>query len=296
MNEPKQEPSAIESPSMQYFPRDEELAGWRLEDDLSVYPAERLREYLADDSMHFLQYELIDLTAADYIRTRGPGFAIVEVFRFPDFIKAFGAYSTRRTAVVNFLDLGDESFLGPHAIHVWRGPFYIRIIGGGSAGLIDPIKELAAVITEGMPKAPRKPAVFDYLPQNYRIVNSERFVATSVIGKPYLANSFVATFEIGGNRIEGLALPAPSREAASKILAQYRSFYATNGRLLDPIQNLGEENFTGEDRFTGRAVAFRLDRFVIAFSGFADKEKLLELAVDSQTRILRSVRRQLQAE
>src|SRR5260221_10929116 len=33
-------------------------------------------------------------------------------------------------------------------------------------------------------------------------------------------------------------------------------------KLLDPIPNLGEDNFTAEDRYLGRVVAFRIDRFV----------------------------------
>lgn len=290
-----QQPQVTDSPSMQFLPREQEVEGWVLEKDPEVWPAESLASYFAREAERFQRYEIVDLTVGEYTRTRGDGFAVVEIFRFPDFVQAFGAYSAHRRAVVNFLDIGNESFVGPHSIHLWTGPFYVRIIGGGAAGLIDPMKQLAATIAEGMPRASSRPAVFEFLPDTYRRVHSERYVADPVLGQPVLSNAFTATFEIGEDEVMGLIIPAPSKEAATKILNAYRSFYAANGRLLDPIPNLGEDNFTGEDRFAGRTIAFRLDRFVVAFNGFVDKQRLLELAADSDQRILRAIRRQLQA-
>ncbi|PYQ35291.1 MAG: hypothetical protein DMF57_03570, partial [Acidobacteria bacterium] len=68
------------------------------------------------------------------------------------------------------------------------------------------------------------------------------------------------------------------KNAAAKILEAYRRLYVQNGRLLDPIPNMGEDNFTAEDRYLGRAVAFRIDRFVVAFNGYKDRQHLVDLA------------------
>ncbi|MHB0969675.1 MAG: DUF6599 family protein [Thermoanaerobaculia bacterium] len=285
----------IESPSMQFLPRQQEAAGWLLEEDPLVFPAEQIPTYLSRDARHFQLYDVVDLTVGSYRRVSGPGFASVEIFRFPDFVKAFGAYSSRRAAVVNYLDIGNESFVGPHSIHIWRGPFYVRIIGGGAANLIEPLKELASTVAEVMPEASGKPAVFNFLPAAMRVVNSERFLAEGAFGQPYLANAFVATFAAGDQQAEGLILPAPSKKAAEAILAEYEAFFASNGRLLDPIPNLGEDNFTGEDRYQGRTIAFRIDRFVIAFKGYGDRDKLTELAIATDQRILGTIRAQLQS-
>jgi hypothetical protein len=280
---------------MQFLPRQQEAAGWALEEDPLVFPAEQIPTYLARDARQFEQYDVVDLTVGSYRRVSGPGFASVEIFRFPDFVKAFGAYSSRRAAVVNYLDIGNESYVGPHSIHIWRGPFYVRIIGGGAANLIGSLKELAATVAEVMPEAPGKPAVFDFLPSAMRVVNSERFLAEGAFGQPYLANSFVATFAAGDQQAEGLILPAPSKKAAEAILAEYEAFFASNGRLLDPIPNLGEDNFTGEDRYQGRTIAFRIDRFVIAFKGYGDRDRLTELAIATNQQILGTIRQQLQS-
>jgi hypothetical protein len=93
--------------------------------------------------------------------------------------------------------------------------------------------------------------------------------------------------------MEGLIIPSANKASAAKILDAYRSLYVRNGKLLDPISNLGEDNFTGEDRYLGRAVAFRIDRFVIAFNGYKDRQKLIELAAATDARILASIRKQL---
>src|SRR6185503_14468774 len=75
----------------------------------------------------------------------------------------------------------------------------------------------------------------------------------------------------------------------------YRALYIRNGKLLDPIPNLGEDNFTAEDKYLGRAVAFRIDRFVVAFNGYKERQKLVDLAVATDARMLGSIRKQLVA-
>jgi len=278
---------------MQYLPRQEEIPGWRLEKDPLVYPARAVPAYLGSGARRLAQYEILDMTVGEYRRVQGDGFAIVEIYRFPDFVKAFGAYSAHRKAVAGFLNLGNESFVGPHSIRLWNGPFYVRIIGGGAPDLEEPMKRLASGVAERMPKAPGKPAIFGFLPDKYRVVNSETFSTEPAFGQPYLSNSFGATFNYDGDIIDGLIIPAPDKAAAAKIVEQYRAFFVTNGQLLDPVPNLGEDNFTAEDRYLGRTVAFRLDRFVIAFRGYKDKQKLIDLAIAADQTILGTIRKQL---
>ncbi|HVT44878.1 MAG TPA: DUF6599 family protein [Thermoanaerobaculia bacterium] len=293
--EPAVSVTAIDSPSMQFLPRLGQAPGWRLENDPLVYPAEHLRSYLDAEARYFLLYEVIDVTVGHYARAGAEGFATVQIFRFPDFVKAFGAYSSRRKAVVEILDISNEAFLGPRSIHIWRGPFYVRIIGGGSEGTIDAMKALAGSVVTQMPAAPSRPAVFSFLPDEWRVPHSERFEAEAGLGHPVLKGAFAAEFDLGGQRIDGIVIPAPNKATATRILDELRSFFVTNGRLLDQVTNLGEDNFTAEDRTFGRTAAFRIDRFVVAFRGYGDRQQLIDLAIGTEQRILGSIRRQLQS-
>jgi hypothetical protein len=157
----------------------------------------------------------------------------------------------------------------------------------------DALTRLASFVAERMPAAAAKPAVFGFFPVDTRVPNSERYAADRGFGQALLGNSFQASFNIGGDVMEGLIIPAANKASAAKILDAYRALYVRNGKLLDPIQNLGEDNFTGEDRYLGRAVAFRIDRFVIAFNGYKDRQKLIDLAAATDARILGSIRKQL---
>lgn len=284
--------TVIDSPSLQFLPRHQEAPGWRLEEDPLVVPGDRLGTYMGAAAADFTRYEIIDIAAGKYAGTAGPGFATVEIFRFPDFVKAFGAYSMRKEAARRFITVNNEGYVSKYAVHVWRGPFYIRVTGGAS-NAFDALTGLASFVAERMPAAPAKPAVFNFFPTDLRVPNSERYSADKGFGQVTLGNSFQASFNVGGDIMEGLIIPATNRAAATKILNDYRSLYVRNGKLLDPIPNLGEDNFTGEDRYLGRAVAFRIDRFVIAFNGYKERQKLVDLAVATDTRILGSIRKQL---
>lgn len=284
-----------ESPSLEFLPRRDELPGWALDGDPLVVPAASLSRYLGRQGNHYLAYDITDLTVGKYVAADAQGSAVVEIYRFPDFIKAFGAHTSREEAVTGYLEIPNQSFLTRLAIHIWRGSFYIRLVGGGSVGTGEPLRQLAIAVAERIPEASGRPAVFQFLPETGRVPNSEAYSAKSVFGQPYLSGGFTAQYVIDEQAIEGVVLPAPNKEIAREVLDRYKTFFVNNGRLLDPIPNLGEDNFTGEDRYLGRTVAFRLDRFVVAYKGFGEMQKLMDLTIATDQRILNSIRSQLQA-
>src|SRR5207245_797162 len=135
--------TSIESPSLQFLPRQQEAPEWKLDEDPIVIPGDHLASYLDGDAAHFANYDTLDLAAGKYSALAGDGFATVEIFRFPDFVKAFGAYSMRKQGTYRILKLPNESFAKPHSIHLWRGPFYVRIVGdGGSHALMRPARRV----------------------------------------------------------------------------------------------------------------------------------------------------------
>lgn len=283
--------ATIDSPSLQFLPRRQEAQIWRLDEDPIVIPGDHLNTYLGPiEAPRFARYETLDLTIGKYSTPAGAGFATVEIFRFPDFVKAFGAYSQQKSGNVHFLDIPNESFAKAHSVHVWRGPFYVRITGAADG---DAVLRLARFVSDRMPPAPSKPAVFAFLPDGHRVTGSERYSADSAFGQSFLGNSFQATFNVDNDIVEGIVIPAANKQAAENILDQYKGLYLHNGKLLDPIPNLGEDNFTAEDRFLGRVVAFRIDRFIVAFNGFHERQHLLDLSTAADQRILGTIRKQL---
>jgi hypothetical protein len=282
--------TAFESPSLQFLPRQQEAPGWKLDEDPIVVPKEHIASYLGAEGTTFAKYQTLDDTIGKYSGTNGRGFATVEIFRFPDFVKAFGAYSIQKEGNFRTIDIPNESFIKPHSVHIWRGPFYVRIIGQGPP---DSVTKLASFVAEKMPPAPGKPAIFAFLPDKMRVPSSERYSADMGLGQSFLGNSFQAKFDVDGDLVDGLVIPAASKQAAAQILLRYKTLYANNGKLLDPIPNLGEDNFTAEDRYLGRVVAFRIDRFVVAFNGYKDRQHLIDLATQADQKILGTIRKQL---
>lgn len=283
--------TAFESPSLQFLPRQQEAPGWRLESDPIVVPKEHIVQYLGPEGPTFAAYQTLDDTVGKYGATDGGGgFATVEIFRFPDFVKAFGAYSLQKEGNLRFIDIPNEAFVKPHSVHIWRGPFYVRIIGEGSP---DSVTKLASFVADKMPPAPGKPAIFAFLPDKMRVPNSERYSAEKGFGQAFLGNSFQAQFNVDNDVVDGLVIPAANKQAAGQILATYKALYARNGKLLDPIPNLGEDNFTAEDRYLGRVVAFRIDRFIVAFNGYQDRQHLIDLSTQADQKILGTIRKQL---
>ncbi len=287
--------TSLDSPSLQFLPRGQEAPRWQLQEDPIVVPTRQLVSYLDHDGARFAHYEAFDVTSGKYQSLDAPdGFALVEIFRFPDFVKAFGAWSTSKTDASKPFELANAAFENQHSLHLWRGPFYVRVTGGGTPDGHESLKRLLLSVSEKMPAAPGLPAVLNFFPAANRIPSSERYAAESAFGQTFLANSFMASFTLAdGQKVDGLIIPAANKDAATKILDAYRTLFIHNGKLLDPVPNLGEDNFTAEDRYMGRAVAFRLDRFVIAFNGFDDRQPIVDIAAATEQRIIGSIRKQL---
>src|SRR5205085_12154219 len=74
--------TSIESPSLQFLPRQQEAAGWKLDEDPIVIPGDHLSCYLDGDASHFAKYGSLDLTVGKYSGVSGDGFATVEIYRF----------------------------------------------------------------------------------------------------------------------------------------------------------------------------------------------------------------------
>src|SRR5436190_1619621 len=179
---PAEEPfTSIDSPSLQFLPRQQEAGIWKLDEDPIVVPGDRLATYLGPDSARYAHYGVLDTTVGKYSGTSDRSFATVEIYRFPDFVKAFGAYSMHKEGPSRILPIANESFAGTRSINIWRGPFYVRILGTAQG---DALLRLATFVADRMPPAPGRPAVFGFLPDKGRVANSERYSADAVFGQP----------------------------------------------------------------------------------------------------------------
>lgn len=353
-SEPRRAPQqqrAPDSPALQFLPRLNEARGWTMEGDPQVIPAERLEGFLGHAAGIPQTYGALDASVGRYSSTGGR-WATVTIFRYPDFVKAFGAYSATVPSHAKTVGIGNRGAAVPNNLTFWSGPYVVSITGGAdplsgasqasaatppapdpnppdgagdapaepeeSAEYREGFGALANTVAERMPRAESLPAVFRFLPQRNMIEGSERFSAAPLFGQPALAGAFTAKFRSmgppppapgtpaaiprAGNPRQGdeqiitaAIIPTPDKQTAARVLASYRSFFARNGRLLDPVPNLGEENFIGEDKLAGRSVAFRLDRFVVVFNGYGEILEIRDLAIESAQRILNEIRQQLEA-
>lgn len=318
-------PQPVESPALQFLPRLREAGAWELQGDPEVVAADQLESYLDWSAGIPSAYGALDATFARYSIPQQNRWASVRIVRYPDFVKAFGAYSSSVSESGRDVALGNRGAVTATSILFWSGPYVAQIMGDRpplpsppdatataqdapgepEAPAASPegvevdaaLAQLASSVAERMPKAEALPAVFRFMPQQRLIPGSEAFSAFPVLGQPILAGAFTARFQGENPRtpITGVIVPTPDKQRAAQVLGQYRLFFERNGRLLDPVSNLGEENFVAEDRLAGRSVAFRLDRFVIIFNGYDDILLLRDLAIESASRILNEIRAQLQA-
>ena len=126
---PQQEENftAIDSPSLQFLPRQQEAPGWQLEEDPIVVPGDRLTTYLDRDAAHFARYEALDVTAGKYSAHERQRLRHRRDLPLPRFREGVRRVLDAQEGHVQ-LPRRSRTSRSPstHSMNIWRGPFYVR--------------------------------------------------------------------------------------------------------------------------------------------------------------------------
>jgi len=131
-----------------------------------------------------MQYDFTAAVRAQYVKKDAPDtYAEVTIYRFGSSAEAFGAYSViseRRGDV--FADLGDSAVGDEGALFMWQDVYLVHIVGSDtSKAMYLERKRMAWTVEKNIAKkAPGLPAIFDLLPSENRLGDTERYAHTAM--------------------------------------------------------------------------------------------------------------------
>jgi hypothetical protein len=204
-----------------------------LEDPVRFYDESNLFEYIDGQAEGFIAYNFQALASATYIR--GDDTVVVDVYDMEKPIQAFGVYSTFRSPLNEFVEIGRQGFKSAEGYMFWKGRYCVEV----SADIADEQAMYAAAeaaakaVDARIPGADFALELLDLLPGGGKTANSEKYVLHAVIGQGFLDNGVTAEYPYAGGVARLFVCRFGGEDAAADAFGQYLKFATAHGKSVN---------------------------------------------------------------
>lgn len=250
------------------LPRCDLVSGWAQTGPTRSYVADTLYDYMDGNSEGYLIYGFKSMSGVTCNKD-GASF-VVDISEMPDAELAYGMFASNRDPRVPVEPIGMEAQVVPQRGFFAKGNRFVEI--SASPTSMDhsvAIRQFLKALAGQIDGSAEKPAPVHWFPPEKLDGVSIRMVPQSVLGLSILKRGWMASYEFG----RAFVVPETSAESASSVMATLRKRFAN----LQPVE-IGDEAFTGTDRYLGRMLVFRTGAKIGGFSNIAEGADLIPAA------------------
>ncbi|UCF06848.1 MAG: hypothetical protein JSV33_07445 [bacterium] len=261
------------------LPASNEIAGWVRDGDRLFYVAENLWEYIDGAAEQFLAYEFDSVAAQDYISTDGKGLK-VEIYRHRSTLMAFGIYTQFRSADYEFYEIGKESFGDEYSLHLWKGPYFVKInIFEEDGEMAEAMKGFARSVAGKIESDDMLPALLSCFPEEGLVEKSIIYVTEGVLGRGKFPPAFIADYWIEGSEGKLYLFQTAGEDHAREIFDWYSGLIDAGTSERETLHGTYIVG-AGKDQYRGRMLVFRYGGKLGIVAGFTDAPPLQEQIAD----------------
>jgi len=251
-----------------------EIKSYNLHFDYPVYHPGNLWDYIDGAADNYLNYHFEELHIAEYYKGNKKVFFKVEIYRHESPLYAFGIYSSERSPDYHFINLGVQGFREESLIYFLKGPYYVKIITlqEGKRAERD-IEVLAHKVETILAGTTRFPPELELFPENNKIANSERFIASDFLGHEFFDSVFTAQYKSGDVRFSMFFTRRSSTDGTKKIL---EAFYKNaTGQVPRPLK---EGDHIIKDGYNGNIYLIWQGDVIFGFRNLEDQSLMRHIA------------------
>ena len=272
--------SATIDPSLAaLLPGSAQLEAWTTDEGPVAYGPDDLYEYMDGGAERYLGYGFRSLVHARYCLRDEPSACVtLDLFDMGADLGAFGIYRSVLSSTAAPRDWGAEGNENGAIASCWRGSVFVHAEADDERpALIEMMETLVANACARAAGGDSLPAILDPLPRDALVVQSERYVASDLLGFSFLPGGVLATYKLAGREGELFFSDTGSEGAALDAIARLRAHHAKKGTLVRSLPAVGPGlRFTESPQGTGTFVTHA--RFVTGVHGdlpYATQERLL---------------------
>jgi hypothetical protein len=266
-----------------------QLAGWQLTDGVQVCDQTCLPQHMPVDAQTILTYHYLWSVTATFMPPDPRQPIVANVFAMGEDRDAFGLFAQARNDQAITAPILTESYWTGNQLHIWRGPFYIRVTPSSAGELLRAsTSALGENIAAKLPLPDKLPLMMRLMPEGRAKPQALRFYRQNVLGQPSLTDGLVNEYLQDSRPLTFVLLRAQDASAAAKLLTTTTDFLR-QGSAAMPLGSLGKQAFVMQSPQYGLSYTMREGSYVALALGVRDRdtaEGLLRLAA-TNIRIVR---------
>ncbi len=257
------------------------LAGWTVAEGPLECSPDALYEYLDGGAERYLGYGFRRLVHVRYQEQVESGAAVtVDLFDMGSELGAFGIFASGRPPAAARKEWGVAGYRSGAVAAAWKGALFVHAESDDERPeLIAMLERLVAQAVAQAPGESSPPAFVARFPPAGLVAESERYVASDLLGHEFLPGGFLATYELDGGKGELFWSDLGRPASADAALARLRGHHARSGVVSDRPTRAGSSGFSFTDSSLGSGTVVALGRFVAGVHGElsdATRERLLD--------------------
>jgi len=251
------------------LPEDNSVPGWTRAGDVKIFTPDNLFEYIDGAAESYFVYGFEEVAAAEYHNPKQKSSIVLDLYRMKDARNAFGIYRSELYPDADFKQIGVEGYLGETALNFWAGSYYVKVTVFEEGDAIrQEMMKLAGRLVKKIGEPGVLPPEAAGFPTKDQVLYSVRYLPKDVLGQTYLKEGFEAKYRKGDVESRLVMLITGDESAAKEVLAKYRTFTVSGGKVFRDVSSPGDGGFVGKDGYYGNMAAIRSgNKIVIALGG-----------------------------
>ena len=260
--------AAVQSASAQLC-KCELLQGWEQKGKVREYNPDNLFEYIDGAAEGYLIFDFVKMSG---LTCQSKDVAVeIDFYEMGDPECAYGIFTANRNPKSPNEKIGMAGQISTNWATFVKDKYYISLALNSDKDSRAALRAFVTVLEKKINGRSTPPDIVGWFPKQNLVPDSVRLVPQSVLGISMLKRGYVAQYDLG----KAFIVQEDSQAAAAQLMAKLK------GRLGQTTPgNIGEESFTGNDKYLDGVLVFRKGRIL---GGFAN----LKAGMDASTLALR---------
>jgi hypothetical protein len=240
------------------------IDGWKMQGKVEVYQPENLYEYIDGAADLYINYGFQRLYVAEYTGQQG-GSVVVEIYYQKTPYHSFGIYSQERSTGGSFLNIGAQAYIEPPVLNFVKGNAYVKLNSYKLDNPLDVLSTFATRIAEKLDGTGLMPSILRCFPEQDKIANSEKFVASNFLGMDFFHDAFTADYSVNGNSFQLFIIEGADDRDCMNMMKNYLEL------AKERTEGLKEGSFIINDPYHGKVPVVWKGRYLYGALNLEDE-------------------------
>ena len=253
--------------------------GWLIFDEVKQFSPQNLYEQINGRASFFQAYDMVRMTYVSFVKDKEAAkFINLSIYDMGTPTNAFGVFSAERSQGEPPVNLGRAGYRSDANYFIWKGRYYIQIIGSDATDEFQQVgMDLARKVTGFLPDSGEQVWGLAALPLKDRIPDSIQYIKVDALGLDFMRNTYTADYRKGNTAVTVFLSRRDTTESAQAAVVRYAKYAEQYGKGIERLKS-GEAEMLSCDMDGSYDVIFHKGRLIGGVSNVEERGLAIRVA------------------